>query len=168
MTEVLAMLGRILRGEVRAGLMHTIWSAVVLVLLVQQFWSKWFLAGRTEWSLSDLSLFLLPSFLLYLAASLLSPSKIKLANLDAFLLERRRAFFIVLAILMVSYSLEDRILVGGSPSRDAMRALGILIYLALAITKKRRVHFIGAIVVASVTLYFALTVTATLGGMITP
>lgn len=165
-TDLLGTLGRILRGEARAGLLHSLWSAFVLIALVQQFWSKWYLSGRADWSLADLSLFLLPALLLYVAASVLSPTSAGEPDLDAFLMERRLQFFLVLAILNVAYAIESWFLTELRPGfADVMRAAVIAIYLVLASARSRRVQLLGCGVAYAIVLYFAFLFTGSLGGM---
>jgi hypothetical protein len=164
-TEVLATQGRVLRGELRAGLIHTIWSAVVLTLLVQQFWSEWFQSGRDEWSFVELTVTLVPPLLLFLTASLISPATVRTSDLDAFFLERKLPFFVVLAFVHLSYAMEDWVLTGGALDRNVMRGAAILLFALLAVSKSKRVQLGGACVEAALLLYFTLTVTATLSGM---
>ena len=167
-TEVLATQGRVLRGELRAGLLHTIWSAIVLVLLVLSFWGLWFLSGREEWSFLHLSAELLPGLLAFMAASLISPVAVATSDLDAFLLERRLPFFVILALLHLSYAMEDWLMSGGALDRNAMRGAVILLFALLAVSRSRRVHLAGACVEAAVLAYFIWSQAATLSGMLGP
>jgi hypothetical protein len=168
--NLLGMLGRILRGELRAGLLHGIWSVAVLLQLIQLFWASWTHSGHANWSIGDLSLFLLPALLVYTASSVLSPISTGEFDLDEFFVNRRRQFFAILIFMNLSNSLEHWILGDGAfgGSGDTLRGIGIMIFIALMIVRDKRVQITGAITALAILGYFTVSLTGSLGGMVEP
>jgi hypothetical protein len=157
LTELLSVLARILRKELDGGLLHSLWMLHVGVMLVQQFWSRWVVASKPDWSFTDLAVFLLPALLAFLAASLLSPSGDgEITVIDQSFVERRRSFFAVMILLMGTYSLEDRVLHGGHALWvDGTRLAIALLFLWAAVSAKRRVQLTVAVVTTVVMCVFA-------------
>jgi hypothetical protein len=72
-TELLAGLVRVLRGELVTGKLHALWMFVVFQLQVQLAWGLWGLRSKVEWQYPEflLLLLLLAPVLLYLAAAVI-------------------------------------------------------------------------------------------------
>jgi hypothetical protein len=68
-TELLAGLVRILRGELVAGKIHALWMFIIFQLQVQLAWGLWGLRAKEEWQYPEFLLLLLAPVLLYLAAA---------------------------------------------------------------------------------------------------
>jgi hypothetical protein len=73
-TELLAGLVRILRGDLVAGKLHGLWMFVIFQLQVQLAWGLWGLRSKAEWQYPEFLLLLLAPVLLYLAAAVIFPS----------------------------------------------------------------------------------------------
>jgi hypothetical protein len=70
-TELLAGLVRVLRGELVTGKLHALWMFVVFQLQVQLAWGLWGLRSKVEWQYPEFLLLLLAPVLLYLAAAVI-------------------------------------------------------------------------------------------------
>ena len=163
--ELLGMLARILRREARGGSLHTLWVIAILLTLVQLFWAAWELQFRSDWSLLELAIFLMPPFLLFLVASLLCPRNPGHTPLDAYFLERRRPFFIVLVAYLVSASVEAGVFIGRPGASDVVRALSMIMFIALAMSSTRRLHLWGVLIWIGTLVAFAASFTFSLAGM---
>ena len=163
--ELLGMLARILRREAHGGSLHTLWVIAILLTLVQAFWSEWQLQFRPDWSIFQLAIFLMPPFLLFLAASLLCPRTAGSTQLDAFFLERHRPFFLVLVAFLVSASIEAWVFLGRPGIYDLARAGLLIMCVALALSSNRRLHLWGALIWIGTLVGFAVTFTSSLAGM---
>lgn len=163
--ELLGMLARILRNEARGGSLHTLWIIAVLLTLVQIFWAEWQLQFRSDWSLIQLLIFLMPPLLLFLAASLLCPRTAESTHLDAFFLERHKPFFLVLIAFLVSASVETWFLLGRPGTSDVVRAGLLIMCITLALNSNRQLHLWGALIWIGTLIGFAVSFTFSLAGM---
>ena len=57
-----------LRKQIRIYWLHVAWSALLLVLMIQVWWSLWVLRDRTEWIFFEYLLLILPFLTLALIA----------------------------------------------------------------------------------------------------
>ena len=163
MSDLLTMVARTLRRGVRGGLVHALWLLYVGGLLLQQFWSKWHASEITDWSALQLVIFIAPSFLAFLAASLLCPTTVEGSDLDPYFLERRRPFFVVLMLLMLSYSFERWFLDRTPPtSADATGLISAAIYAVALIRAERRIQVTAALAAIGMLVYFTAGWTFTL------
>ena len=138
LADLLSTVAKLLRADVKAGLLHSMWVFFVGVILLQQFWSRWVQVDRPDWSTLDVSAFVLPALLGYLAASLLSPGpEAATRSMDEYFVERRVPFLSVNILLLASYSLEDLVLGSGELWVHLLRA-GIAGVFLLAILVRRR------------------------------
>ena len=74
LTELLSGIVRVLRGELKADPLHSVWVLSVFLFLVQGVWSLWAYSEIPSWSYSDFLLVLLVPLSLYLAAAVLFTS----------------------------------------------------------------------------------------------
>lgn len=169
--ELLGMLARILRNEARGGSLHTLWIIAVLLTLVQIFWAEWQLQFRSDWSLLELIIFLAPAFLLFLAASLLCPRTAEPMPLDAYFLERRKPFYLVLLAFLLSASIESWVFLDRAgaydivSAADGVRAALMIMCIALVLSSTRRVHLWGALIWIVTVVGFAMRFTFSLSRM---
>ena len=164
--ELLGMLARILRREAHGGSLHTLWVIAILLTLVQLFWAEWELQFRSDWSLFELAIFPMPPFLLFLAASLLCPRTAGPTQLDAYFLEHRRPFFLVLVAFLVSAIVEAWVFLGRPGAyADVVRAVLMIMCIALALSSTRRLHLLGVLIWIGALVGFALSFTFSLSGM---
>jgi hypothetical protein len=164
-TELLAGFVRILRGELVAGKLHSLWMFIVFQLQVQLAWGLWGLRSRPEWRYPEFLLLLLAPVILYLTAAVIFPSSGSDESLDHHLVRRRRPFFLlltgyVLVSCLISWFLfaDDLTLVSVLIRLPAAAAL-----LTLAITARPRVHFALACVVLALQLWFTYLFTFSVG-----
>jgi hypothetical protein len=73
--ELLVGIARILRSELKPYWIHAIWVFTLLVMQLQYSWSLFDLEARNEWVFIDLVRLLAPPITLFLASSLLFPSR---------------------------------------------------------------------------------------------
>ena len=77
--------------------------------------------------------------------------------MDSYFLERRRPFFVVLAFLMVSYSLEDWFLIGEvNLTSDAIRLGMIALFTVPILVERRRVQIGCALAATGLLIVFTL------------
>ena len=157
--ELLTGFSRILRQELKPGWLHLLWIAVVFQMQLQLAWAFWKLRSKETWLYPEFLLVLAGPILLYIAASVLFPrTSTTDKNLSLHLLERRLAFFLVMATyvaytsLLGAYFFNQPFLQTGS---TALRIVGIASSIFLAITDKPRVHWILAFAVLGSHLVFA-------------
>ncbi len=168
MTDLLTVLARVLRQEFAGGLIHALWALHAGALLLQQFWSKWHASVVSDWSVYQLVFFIAPSLIAFLAAALVSPTTVEGGKLDQYFLARRRPFFGVLMLLMLSYSFE-RWFLDGLPitSADAVSLVFIAIYAFAAIREDRLTQVSTALAATALLAGFTLGWTETLSQLAT-
>lgn len=164
-TELLAGLVRILRGELVAGKLHSLWMFIVFQLQVQLAWGLWGLRSRPEWRYPEFLLLLLAPVILYLTAAVIFPSGGSDESLDIHLMRRRRPFFLLLTgyvfvSCLVSWFLfdDDLTLISALMRLPAAAAL-----LTLAITARPRLHFVLGFLVLALQLWFTYVFTFAVG-----
>ncbi|MDX1396138.1 MAG: hypothetical protein R3195_17285 [Gemmatimonadota bacterium] len=167
LTELLGVLARVLRGEWKAGLVHSLWAFHTGLMLVQQFWSRWSWADRTDWSFAQLGVFLLPPLLGFLAASVISPDRTDDVTLDDYFLANRRPFFAVMCLLLVSYGLEAWFILGDANlDYNAIRLVMIGLYLVPMASDRRGVQIGVALITTAALGAFSLIETGTLSELL--
>ncbi len=166
-TELLAGLVRILRGELVAGKVHGVWMFVIFQLQVQLAWGLWGLRSKVEWRYPEFLLLLLAPVLLYLSAAVLFPNVGTAESLDSHLMRRRRPLFLLLTSYLVvaamfSWLLFDEDL---SLASALIRLTAVVILATLAITDRPRVHLLFALLVLVLQLWFTYVFTFVVGPM---
>jgi hypothetical protein len=160
-TELLAGLVRILRGELVAGKLHALWIFVIFQLQVQLAWGLWGLRSRAEWRYPEFLLLLLAPMLLYMSAALMYPVTGSVESLDAHLMQRRRPFFLLLTgylfvAALFSWLLFDEDL---TPMSAIIRLPAVAILATLAFTSNRRLHFVFGLAILALQLWFTYVFT---------
>jgi hypothetical protein len=155
-TELLAGLVRILRGELVAGRLHALWMFVILQLQVQLAWGLWGLRSKVEWQYPEFLLLLLAPVLLYLAAAVIFPGVETAERLDAHLIRRRRPLFLLLTGYLIVAALFSWVLFDEDLTLTAaiIRLPAIAILATLAITERPRVHLVLGLVVLALQFWF--------------
>jgi hypothetical protein len=154
--ELLAGVVRILRGELEAGPLHSIWVLIVLLLQFEVLWAQWELRVRSEWTFPEFLLFALTPLVLFVASALLFPAQGAARQLDAHYFARNRPFFSVMVVLLLAASLEDWILAGESVGggQDLFRALAAVLFVLAASTRTRWIHWcVGLAFLAELSLF---------------
>ncbi|MCM2310274.1 MAG: hypothetical protein NDI84_02625 [Steroidobacteraceae bacterium] len=160
-TELLAGLVRILRGELVPGRLHALWMFVIFQLQVQLAWGLWGLRAKVEWQYPEFLLLLLAPVLLYLAAAVIFPKVETPERLDAHLIRRRRPFFLLLTGYVMVAALYSWLLFDEELTLIAavIRLPAIAILATLAITERPRVHLVLGLVVLALQLWFTYVFT---------
>lgn len=164
-TELLAGLVRILRGELVPGRLHALWMFVIVQLQVQLAWGLWGLRSKAEWLYPEFLLLLLAPVLLYLTAAVIFPSAGSDESLDNHLMRRRRPLFLLLTAYVIvaglfSWLLFDEDL---TPISAVIRLVAVIILVALANTARRHVHLVLGLVVLALQLWFTYVFTFVVG-----
>lgn len=147
--ELLTGFSRILRQELKPGWLHLLWLAFVFQVQLQLAWGFWNLRVKEAWLYPEFLLVLTGPILLYIAASVLFPHLGATGkNLSLHLLERRRAFFLVMAAYVAFTSLLgafffNQPLLQAGPT--ALRLVAIASFVFLAVTDRPSVHWVLAI-----------------------
>jgi len=155
---------RILRGELRVGGLHSVWVALVFLFQVQWLWASWELHARGTWIFPELIVFIIGPIGYYMAAALLFPAKDSERSLDVHLLDRRRPFFLILVLTTASFSVSGWLVVN-DPVRDQdiSRLVAIVLYGILAVTGRKRVHWVIALGMLAALIWFTYSFTLGIG-----
>ena len=62
-----------LRRQIRHYALHTAWSGLLLIVMMQVWWSLWVLRVRTEWNFVEYMVLMIPYLTLALIAYILTP-----------------------------------------------------------------------------------------------
>ena len=163
--ELLAGMARMLRGELVAGTLHSLWMFIVFQLQVQLAWGLWDLRLKGAWEYPEFLLLLLAPVLLYSAAAVMFPSAGNGESLDAHLMRRRRPFFLLLAGYglvagLFSWLLFDEALTLPSV---LIRLPALAIFLILAATERRSLHLALGLLVLAMQIWFTYVFTFVVG-----
>jgi hypothetical protein len=145
MTEIFAGVARILRGDLDAYWIHSLWIIQVLIGQVQSWWSLWSFRGVSDWNFAGLLFLLAPPTFYFLAAALLFPKSTEPGDLRAYYFQRSRPFFLVLACLTALYLAASWFTVGFDAGRVVSRVVGILLRGTLAFVRSPKIHAILSI-----------------------
>ena len=164
-TELLAGLVRILRGELVPGKLHALWMLVIFQLQVQLAWGLWGLRSKAEWQYPEFLLLLLAPVLLYLAAAVIFPNVEVDEGLDSHLIRRRRPFFLLLTGYVIVAGLFSWLLFDEDLTLTSavIRLPAVAILATLAITGRPRVHLVLALAVLALQLWFTYAFTFVVG-----
>jgi len=137
---------RILRGELKAGSLHLLWIAMVFGYQVQWFWASWELSTHGTWLFPEFIIFIIGPIGLYMAAAMLFPATDSDESLDVHFLSGRRPFFLILALILASFSLSGWFVVKDPLGyQDLSRLMAIILYGVLAVTKHRGIHLVSVL-----------------------
>lgn len=160
-TELLGGVVRILRGELPAGRLHTLWILIVFLVQAQLAWGLWLLRSMEEWRYSEFLLLLSGPIVLYMAAAVLFPATASSGSLDTHLMQRRRAFFLLMLAYVCFAALFELFLLHNSVELvpTVFRLLAASLLAALAISERRALHWVLALVVLASQLWFTYSYT---------
>jgi len=157
--ELLVGIARILRGELRLYWIQAVWVLSLFIMQLQYCWSLFDLEAKGEWVFLDLVRLLAPPIALFLASSLLFPSRQERVDLEEYYFAKRRPIFGLLAGLMLYYwilSLSFSLL-------SAVQFAGVAMTATLIVTDNRAIHAALTLVYAISTLLFVASFSYTLG-----
>jgi hypothetical protein len=155
---------RALRGELKVGLLHSIWVTLVFFFQVQWLWASWEMLGRGAWLFPEFIVFIIGPIGLYMVAAMLFPAGDQDESLDTHLLDQRRPFFLLMALTTASYSVSGWFVVIDSVGyQDLSRLVVIVLYGFLAITRNRRIHLISSLAILAGQSWFTYFFTLQIG-----
>jgi len=132
------------RRRIRFYAPPLIWSVLILLMVAQNWWGSFGLAGRTEWSFALFATILVQTILLYMMAAIVLPDipSDQPIDLRDHYYREARAFFGISAVLILWSLLREYMLEGGLPRPLALIFYGIFLALSLAavISKRPRLH----------------------------
>ena len=160
-TELLSGVARILRGELPAGRLHTLWIVIVFLVQAQLAWGLWLLRSLEEWRYPEFLLLLTGPILLYMASAVLFPATVASGTLDGHLMQRRRAFFALMLAYVCFTALFEAFLLDGSLelAPTMLRLVAVSLFAALMVSGSRRLHWILALAVLASQLWFTYAYT---------
>jgi hypothetical protein len=163
--ELLAGVGRLLRGDLQWGKLHSLWVLIIFQVQVQLAWGIWGLQGREAWRYPEFILMLLAPAILYMAAAVLFPQSGEVPA-DEYLIGRRRPLFLLMAAYVVQTGFMATLLMGEDPlwAPTVSRAVATTAFVVLAVTDDRRVHWALAPVILASNLWYTYVFTFLVAG----
>ena len=165
-TELLSGVVRILRGELQGGRLHSLWILIVFLVQAQLAWGLWLLRSTEQWRYPEFLLLTSGPILLYMAAAVLFPASAAGGDLDAHLMQRRRAFFLLMVAYVCFTALFEVFLLDNALDLvpALFRVTGALLLATLAISHRRWLHWTLALMVLASQLWFTYAYTFVLAG----
>jgi hypothetical protein len=155
---------RVLRGELKAGALHSVWVTLVFLLQVQWLWASWEFHDRGAWLFPEFILFIIGPIGFFMAAAMLFPAGDSGESLDVHLLERRRPFFLLMALTTASFSASGWLVVNEPIGfQDLSRLIAIALYGVLSVTRRRGVHWVSSLSFLAALLWFTYYFTFQIG-----
>lgn len=137
-----------LRKQVRIYWLHVAWSALLLTLMVQVWWSLWILRDRTDWTFFQYLVLILPFLTLALIAYLMTPS-LRDGDRDVrqHYWENSRWMFSLASVYMLLAMTFSFVVVGDAlmELRNSIRVGALFLMVALAVSKSEKFHAGAAI-----------------------
>jgi len=149
------------RGSVRWYAPPLIWSGLILLIVVQHWWSSFGLASRSEWSFAAFATVLVQTALMYMMAGLVLPDfpRGEAIDLKDHYFRERPVFFGTGMAAILWNGVREYMLFGTPPERLDLgfNALFLLLALTAMLSRRERLHeiFAGLMVVLFAT-YIAL------------
>lgn len=144
-----------LRHQIRHYALHTAWSGLLLIVMMQVWWSLWALRDRMEWTFVEYMVLMLPFLTLALIAYLLTPKfEDEGKDIERYYFDNSRWIFSLGAFYIAAWMTFSYAVLGNPIDEPGSlsRFTGLLLMLVLAIWKNERFH-----VAAVVSAYFLLT-----------
>lgn len=149
-SEVIVCWARLIqhRRTVRFSWLHGLWTVIVLILMIQFWWGYWNFNALSEWRFSSLFLIVFETMLVVIASMLLTPGRTFEPGLDLEQLyfDNARPFFLIGALMLVSLSLTDVVVLGIAITdfENLIRMLALIVLVFMAYAEKRVYHFLAA------------------------
>ena len=157
--ELLVGIARILRGELKLYWVHAIWIFTLFVMQLQYCWTLFDLEAKSEWVFIDLVRLLAPPVTLFLASSLLFPSRAENVDLEEYYFAKRKPIFGLLSCVLFYYWAWSLSLSVLSAVQFAAAATTVMLF----ITARPPVHAALSLVYAVATLFLVASFSYTLG-----
>ncbi len=166
-SELLAGWGRQYRhrSEVRPDPLQLLASLLVLLALLQSIWGSWGFRD-VEWTFGAFLLALSPLLPVAGAATLIHPpaQERSITSHREHYFSIHRAAFGLMAAWVVLGAVAEVVLLEVVPHvGQALRALGLVLLVVLAVSKQPRVHWVGLLLLAGLQAGFVAAVTPALG-----
>jgi len=138
-----------------------IWSGLVLLLVVQHWWSSFGLASRAEWSFAAFATVLVQTALLYMMAGLVLPDVPRGEPIDLKAhYYRERPIFFGAGVAAILWNGVREYMLYGTPPRGldlGFNALFLMLSLTAMLARRRRLHeALAGLMVILFTAYIAL------------
>ena len=143
-----------LRHRIRHYALHLAWSVLLLIVMMQVWWSLWLYRERTEWTFLEYVTLMVPFLTLALIAYILTPKlEDREQDIKRYYFDNSRWIFSLGAFYLASWMVFSYAVLGNPIDEPGSlsRITGLLLMLALAVWKNERFH-VGAVVFA----YFLL------------
>ena len=157
--ELLAGIARILRGELKLYWIHAIWVFTLLVMQLQYCWSLFDLEAKSEWVFLDLVRLLTPPITLFLASSLLFPSRTERIDLEEYYFAKRKPIFGLVSGVMFYYGIWSFSVSLLSAFQFAVFAMTMMLFA----TERPSVHAVLTVVCVVANILFVASFSYTLG-----
>jgi len=137
-----------LRKTVRHYGLLSAWTALLLIVMIQLWWSLWQERDRTEWTLIEFFVLISPFLLIALIAYVLTPPhEHGERDLKRYYFENSTWIFGLAALYLASTMLLSGVIRGDSifERANAFRTAGLSLMILLAVWKNERFHLAAAI-----------------------
>ena len=141
-----------LRKQIQIYWLHVAWSALLLTLMIQGWWSLWILRERTEWTFFEYLFLLIPFLTMALIAYLMTPSlKDDDKDIRKHYWENSRWIFSLASVYMFFATLFRFIIVGDEilQLRNTIQFAAFTLMVALAVWKNEKFHTAAAFVASA-------------------
>jgi hypothetical protein len=140
------------RRRIRFYAPPLIWSVLILMMVAQNWWGSFGLAGRAEWSFALFATILLQTILLYMMAAIALPDipADEPIDLRDHYYRESRAFFGIATALILWSLFRDYMLTAALPPPTKLGFYGLFLLLAIAamIWQHRRLHELFSAIMA--------------------
>ena len=141
-----------LRKQVRVYWLHFAWSALLLTLMIQVWWSLWILRERTEWTFIEYLVLIVPFLTVSLIAYLMTPSlQDDDRDIKKHYWDNSRWMFSLAAVYMFSATSFRFFIVGDEilRLRNTIQFGAFTLVAALAVWKNEKFHAVAAIIASA-------------------
>jgi hypothetical protein len=138
-----------LRKQIRIYWLHVAWSALLLTLMIQVWWSLWVLRDSTDWTFFKYLLLILPFLTLALIAYLMTPSlQTDESDIKKHYWDNARWMFSLAAFYMCTAMTFSFAIVGDHllELRNTIRFGAFALMVSLALWQNEKFHAVAAIV----------------------
>ncbi len=150
-----------LRKQIRRYGLHSAWSGLLIIVMIQVWWSLWVLRERTEWTFPEYLTLIVPYLTVALIAYVLTPS---LENgerdIKRYYYDNSPWLFSLGAVYLASWMVFSTTVSGNSifEPGGTFRLAGLLLMVVLAVWKNELFH-VAAVVLAYLLLAAWVAVT---------
>ncbi len=138
-----------LRKKVRHYGLLSAWTALILIMMIQIWWSLWLVRDRVGWTLIEFFVLIFPFLLISLIAYVLTPSyQNEELDLKRYYFDNSAWIFGLAALYLASTMLFTDVIRGESvfEPQNAIRSIGLLLMILLALWRNERFHVVAAVV----------------------